>query len=102
MPRLIIQNKKPVAHATSAKSSNVSSSLSGNMPLIQSQINLKTNDYININNAVKILENYSNHEGWIKLSTEIENNFAVNDIVYVTNTEVTGSTIFNLENPAQK
>ncbi len=99
MPRLIIQNKKPVAHATSAKSSNVSSSLSGNMPLIQSQINLKTNDYINIKNAVKILENYSNHEGWIKLSTEIENNFAVNDIVYVTYTE-SGTTVgsFDLSN----
>ena len=102
MPRLIIQNKKPIAHATAAKSSNVSSSLSGNMPLIQSQINLKTNDYINIKNAVRILENYSNHEGWIKLYTEIENNFEVNDIVYITYTEPTiDPTIFDLSNPAE-
>ena len=102
MPRLIIQNKKPIAHATAAKSANVSSSLSGNMPLIQSQINLKTNDYINIKNAVRILENYSNHEGWIKLYTEIENNFEVNDIVYITYTEPTiDPTIFDLSNPAE-
>jgi len=101
MARLIIQNKKPIAVATSAKSSNVSSSLSGNMSLIQSQINLKTNSYINIKNAVRILEKYDNYKGYIKLYTEVENNFAVNDIVYITYTEPiidTGIT-FDLSNP---
>jgi len=101
MPRLIIQNKKPIAIATNAKSSNVSSSLSGNMPLIQSQINLKTNSYINIRNAVKILETYSNYKGYIKLYTEIENNFTIGDIVYITYTEpIINSGTFDLSNPA--
>lgn len=65
----------------------VSSSVNGNMSLIQQQIKEKTNEYINIKNAVQILEKFSNWNGYIKLYTEVESNFDVGDIVYVTYTE---------------
>jgi uncharacterized protein YjbI with pentapeptide repeats len=86
---------------TGALSSENSTSVSGNIGLIQSQINLKTNDYINIKNAVKILETYSNWNGYIKLYTEVESNFRLGDTVYITYTEPSVPTdTFNLENPA--
>ena len=101
MSILKIKNKKPIFTITGVTSSNVSSSLSGNMDLIKAQINEKNNDYINIKNAVRILEKYSNWDGYIKLYTEIESNFEVNDIVYITYTEdITESGVFNLENPS--
>ena len=103
MPRLILASQKNIATiSTGVTLSNVSSSLSGNMDLIQAQINEKTNDYINIKNAVKILETYANWNGYIKLYTEVESNFSVNDIVYITYTESTIDTgiTFNLENPS--
>lgn len=101
MARLSIPNIKTVVKPTGAKSSIVSSSLSGNMDLIQSQINQKSNEYINIKNAVKILEVYSNWNGYIKLYTEFENNFNAGDTVYITHTEPTiDSETFNLENPS--
>ena len=81
-------------------SSNISSSLSGNFDLIQAQINQKTNEYINIKNAVNILETYSNWNGYIRLYTEVENNFDVNDIIYITYTEstVNSAATFSLDN----
>ena len=102
MARLKIENKKHRVKPTNIKSSNVSSSLSSNMNLIQSQINLKTNDYINIKNAAKILESYSNWNGYIMLYTEVENNFNVGDIAYITLTEPTYvyETDYNIENPS--
>jgi hypothetical protein len=83
-----------------ANSSNVSSSVNGNMNLIQQQIVQKTNEYINIRNSVKILEKYSNWNGYIKLYTEVENNFEVGDIIYITYTEpdIDLLRIFNLDN----
>ena len=90
--------------ATGAKSGENTTSVSENINLIKSQINLKTNDYINIKNAVRILESYDNWRGYIKLYTEVDSSFRIGDIVYVTYTEpITGSTetkIFNLENPS--
>ena len=81
-------------------SSNVSSSVSGNIDLIQAQINQLTNTYINVKNAVNILETYSNWNGYIRLYTEVENNFDVNDIIYITYTEPTinSATTFSLDN----
>jgi len=81
-------------------SSNVSSSVSGNFDLIQAQINQKTNEYINIKNAVNILETFSNYNGYIRIYTEVENNFDVNDIVYITYTDSTinSATTFSLDN----
>ena len=99
MPIIKVSSIKSNITITGITSSNVSSSVSGNMNLIQSQIKEKTNEYINIKNAVNILERYSNWNGYIKLYTEVESNFDVNDIVYITyTTPVTGSTIFNLDN----
>lgn len=87
--------------ATSAKSGDMATSVSENFDLIKSQLNLKTNEYINIKNAVKILETYSNWNGYLKIYTEVESNFKVGDIVYVTHTEPTvGVDTFNLENPS--
>ena len=102
MPVLKISNVKNVVTTSDAKSSNVSSSVSGNIDFIQSQLNMKTNNYINIKNAVKILENYSNWNGYIKLYSEVESNFEVDDIVYITYTDpnIVSSTTFNLENPS--
>ena len=87
---------------TKAVSSNISSSVTGNINLIQNQINLKSNDYINVKNAVKILENFSNSNGYIKLYTEVESNFYKGDTVYITYTEPTinVTTTFSLENPS--
>ena len=92
------------ANATSTKvvqtETNLSSSVSGNIPTIKSQIKSLSNDFINIKNAVKILEKCSNSNGYIKLSTEVESNFLVGDTVYVTYTEPTiPAGVFNLENP---
>ena len=102
MSRLVISNTTPAATSSTALSSNVSSSVSGNMDLIQSQINQKLNDYINVKNAVKILETYSNWNGYIKLYTEVESNIVVGDTVYVTHTEPTYdyALTFILENPS--
>ena len=102
MPILrISSNKSPTSISSGITASNVSSSVSGNMNLIQAQINQKNSDYINVRNAVKILETYSNWNGYIKIYTEVENNFQVDDIVYISYIEsITGSTIFNLENPS--
>ena len=61
-----------------------SNSVNGNMNLIQEQIKQKTNNYINVKNSTRILEKYSNWNGYIKLYTEVENNFEVGDIVYIT------------------
>ena len=90
-----------MTQSTGITSSNLSSSVSGNMDLIQSQLNQKANNYINIRNAVKILEDYSNWNGYIKLYTEIESNFEVGDTVYITNTaKITGETYtYSIENP---
>jgi len=70
------------------------------MDLIQQQIDKKKNDYINIKNSVKILEKFSNWNGYLKIYTEIENNFMVGDIVYITYTEpeFDSSIIYNLDN----
>ena len=102
MARLSIPNIKTIVKPTSATSSLLSSSLTGNMNLIQSQINQKSNDYINIKNAVKILDVYDNWNGYIKLYTEFENNFNVNDTVYITYTEpdAPDSETFNIQNPS--
>lgn len=102
MPVLKIANQKTTSNNTAALSSDVSSSVSGNMNLIQYQIGQKSNDYINIKNAVKILEQYSNWNGYIKIYTEIENNFNTGDTVYITYTDPDplDSNVFNLENPS--
>jgi hypothetical protein len=88
----------------SATSSNVSSSINGNMELIQQQIAQKTNDYINIKNSVKILSNYSNWNGYLKLYTEVESNFEIDDIVYITYADpnIDLLRIFNLDNTYDK
>ena len=90
-----------MTQSTGITSSNLSSSVSGNMDLIQSQLKQKANNYINIRNAVKILEDYSNWNGYIKLYTEVESNFEVGDTVYITNTaKITGETYtYSIENP---
>jgi hypothetical protein len=78
-----------------------SSSVSKNIDLIKAQTRNKLSTYINIKNAVKILEKYANENGYIKLYTEVESNFVIGDIVYITYTEPTiTSDIFSLENPA--
>lgn len=90
-----------ITGSTKAVASNISSSVNGNINLIQAQISLKSEDYINVKNAVKILENYSNSNGYIKLYTEVESNFNINDTVYITYTEPSvDPTTFNLENPS--
>jgi hypothetical protein len=100
MATIKINSSKYNISFSGVTSSNVSSSISGNMNLIQSQIKQKTNEYINVKNAVKILEKYSNWNGYIKLYTEVENNFDINDIVYITYTHPTIDTarIFSLDN----
>ena len=50
---------KSIIQNVDVKSSNVSSSVSGNLDLINSQVFNKTYDYINIKNAVRILEIFS-------------------------------------------
>lgn len=99
MPTLKTISPTPIT-ISGVTSSNVSSSVSGNINLIQSQINQKTNTYINIKNAVNILETYSNWNGYIRLYTEVENNFDVNDIIYITYTEpiINSATTFSLDN----
>lgn len=101
MPIKILSGKSTPAPITRT-SSDVSSSVSGNIGLIKQQINQKTSDYINTKNAVKLLEKCSNSNGYIKLYTEVESNFSVGNTVYVTYTEPlplpTGC--FNLENPS--
>ena len=103
MPTIKIPSPKNTT-TISAKSSNVSSSINGNMELIQQQIAQKTNDYINIKNSVKILGNYSNWNGYIKLYTEVESNFEVDDIVYITYADpnIDLFRIFNLDNTYDK
>ena len=87
--------------STKATSSNVSSSVSGNIGVIKTQTTLKTNEYINTKNAVKILEKYANSNGYIKLYTEVSGNFQTGDTVYITYTEPTvPAGVFNLENPS--
>jgi hypothetical protein len=100
MPRIKIPAIKSTIVNTGKTSYDVSSSLAGNMSLIQSQILEKTNDYINVKNATNILEKYSNWNGYIKIYTEVENNFNVGDIVYITYTKPTMDTLrmFNLDN----
>jgi len=100
MPVIKIPSIKSVVATTGVTSSNVSSSVSGNMNLIQSQIQEKTNEYINIKNAVNILEKYSNWNGYIKLYTEVESNFEVGDTVYITyvKSTINTGTTFNLDN----
>jgi hypothetical protein len=99
MPRLKIANSKTRITKSEVRSSDVSSSVSGNIQVIKSQINLKNNDYINVKNACKILESYSNWNGYIKIYTEVENNFELGDTVYITYLEPTiDDSIFNLDN----
>lgn len=101
MPTIKIAAQKVTINTSGVESSNVSSSLNGNMGLIKSQTLQKTNEYINVKNAVKILEIYSNWNGYIKLYSEIQSNFVVGDTAYITYTSNnTGETIFNLENPS--
>ena len=79
-----------------ASYSSVSSNISSN----QVKIDNKIIKYINIKNAVKLLDNYSNYQGYIKLYTEVTSNFEVDDIVYISYISgATDSTIFNLSNP---
>jgi len=95
MPRIKKANRSITDVDTNLKFLNVNS--------IQQQINNKRIEYINIKNAVKILEDYSNWNGYIKLYTEIENNFEVDDIIYITYMDGdidSGTTVFNLENPS--
>lgn len=103
MPTIKVPSPKNTT-SISANSSNVSSSVNGNMNLIQQQIAQKSNEYINIKNSVKILEKYSNWNGYIKLYTEVENNFEVGDIVYITYAEpnIDLFRIFNLDNMYDK
>lgn len=76
------------------------SSVSANISSQQTKTANSINKYINIKNAVKILSNYSNWNGYIKLYTEVQSNFDVGDIVYITYTSPIGAvTNFNLENP---
>jgi len=104
MATIKIANPNSTTATSGITSSNVSSSLSGNMRLIQSQIKNKNVDYINVKNAVKLLEKYSNWNGYIKLYTEVQNNFEVDDIIYITYlSDIVPSAenlIFNLENPS--
>lgn len=76
-----------------------STSVSSNLSTQNKNIKEKKDKFINIKNGVKILENYSNWNGYIKLYTEIENNFQINDIIYITylHSSVTSDT-FSLEN----
>ena len=100
MPTIKVPSIKSTINNSGITSSNVSSSISSNMDLIQSQISEKTNEYINVKNAVKILEKYSNWNGYIKLYTEVESNFNTGDTIYITYTEPTIDTtrVFNLDN----
>jgi len=104
MATIKISNPNTIKYTSGITSSNVSSSLSGNMRLIKSQIDNKNVDYINVKNAVKLLENYSNWNGYIKLYTEVESNFEIDDIIYITylsgSTENSGTT-YNLSNPLE-
>lgn len=75
------------------------SSVSSNLSIQQQNINNKLTRYINIKNAVKILENFSNWNGYIKLYTEVESNFEIDDIVYIIFTNPFSTFTFNLENP---
>lgn len=77
------------------------SSTSTNIAIQQEEINKKLNNYINIKNAVRILETFSNWNGYLKLYTEVESNFDVGDLIYITYTSgSTPANVFNLENPA--
>lgn len=77
------------------------SSASANIATQQEGINHKLQEYINIKNAVRILEVYDNWEGYLKLYTEVESNFDVGDLVYITYTSgSTPANVFNLENPS--
>ncbi len=100
MPTIKVHSIKSTISITGITSANVSSSVSGNMNLIQSQIKEKNNEYINTKNAVNLLEKYSNWNGYIKLYTEVESNFDVNDIVYITysKTSMDDTRVFNLDN----
>ena len=70
------------------------------LQIIQTKIEGKSNTYMNIRNAVKILQVYSNWNGHTKLYTEVESNFVAGDTVYITYTEpIVPSDVFNLENP---
>lgn len=101
MPTIKIAANRVTINTSGVSSSNVSSSLNGNMNLIKSQVTQKTNDYINVKNAVNILEIYSNWNGYIKLYTEVQSNFIVGDTAYITYTSTnTEPNIFNLENPS--
>ena len=102
MPTIKLSSNRLTINTSGVTSSNVSSSLNGNINLIKSQIAQKTNDYINIKNAVNILDIYSNWNGYIKIYTEVQSNFVVDDTVYVTYTSTIKSPkIFNLENPSE-
>ncbi len=75
------------------------SSVSSNISSQQTKIDNKIDKYINIKNAVKLLDNYSNWQGYIKLYTEIKSNFEIGDIVYITYTDPSiNSNVFSLEN----
>ena len=102
MATIKIENPNPRSSISGITSSNVSSSLSGNMRLIKSQTINKNVDYINVKNAVKILENYSNWNGYIKLYTEVQSNFEVGDTVYITYlSDTIDSLTFDLSNPLE-
>jgi hypothetical protein len=105
MATIKIKSPNTRSSTSGITSSNVSSSLSGNIKLIKSQTINKNVDYINVKNAVKILENYSNWNGYIKLYTEVQSNFEVDDTVYITylsNIEPSiENLIYNLSNPLE-
>ena len=101
MPTIKLSTNRITVNTSGVTSSNVSSSLNGNINLIKSQVAQKTNDYINIKNAVNILEIYSNWNGYIKIYTEVQSNFVVGDTAYITYASTKSmSNIFNLENPS--
>jgi len=76
------------------------SSVISNIFSNQTKIDSKISEYINIKNAVKLLDNYSNWNGYIKLYTEITSNFEIDDIVYISYTEPLPlpAGVFNLAN----
>jgi hypothetical protein len=96
MSRLKISNKKttrlPLPEPNTSNTTTIN-------PKILIQANNTKKEYINIKNAVKILETYSNWNGYIKLYTEVESNFEIGDTIYITYLELNDyPDVFRLDN----